>query len=313
MKRFALLALLALAFPVLLQCASTRLASAVGAARDESGTIDSGGVTRTYLVHVPASYDGRQPVPLVLVFHGGSGRPPGMARISGMNGVADRHGFIAVYPAGLNGQWKDGRTPELSALDDVTFTDALIHKLESDYRIDSKRVYATGLSNGAFFSFRLACDLGDEIVATAPVAGSIGVSLHDACKNEPVSVMMINGTADPLVLYNGGRVGGRFVGQGDSIPVSQAALTWVRTDGCSPTPRISTLPHADSGSITTTTIRTFAGCRNGTAVQLYTVTGGGHAWPGGQPFLPPAIIGVTSRDFNASETIWQFFAAHPHQ
>lgn len=264
-------------------------------------------------MHIPASYEGRNPVPLVLVFHGGGGQPAGMTRISGMNDVADRHNFIVVYPAGLDRRWNDGRTAALTSADDVGFIDALIHKLETAYRIDSKRVYATGISNGAFFSFRLACDLGDEIAAIAPVAGSIGVSFHDACKNQPVSVMMINGTADPLVLYNGGKVGGPFVGQGDSIPVSQTVLMWVRTDGCSQTPRTSAVPHVDTGSVTSTTIRTFEGCRSGTAVQLYTVTGGGHTWPGGPQYLPPWLIGVTSNDFNASETMWQFFAAHPRQ
>jgi polyhydroxybutyrate depolymerase len=306
--------LTAFALAVLLTCCLTASESVAGAARDESGTIDAGGATRTYLIHVPAAYDGRHAVPLVLVFHGGGGQPPGMVRISGMNAVADRHGFIAVYPAGLNRRWNDGRTSALSTADDVAFIDALIHKLETQYRIDTTRIYATGISNGAFFSFRLACDLGDEIAAIAPVAGSIGVNFHDACKNQPVSVMMINGTADPLVPYNGGRVGGPFVGQGDSIPVPQALLVWVGTDGCSQTPRISTVPHVDPKNDTTsTTIQAFAGCRNRTSVQLYTVTGGGHTWPGGPQYLPPFIIGVTADDFNASEAMWQFFAAHPRQ
>lgn len=303
----------ALALVVLFSWCLTASQSVAGTARDDFGTIDAGGVARTYLIHIPASYDGRQAVPLVLVFHGGGGQPPGMVHISGMNDVADRHGFIAAYPAGLDRRWNDGRTAALNAPDDVAFIDALIHKLETDFKIDSKRVYATGISNGAFFSFRLACDLGDKIAAIAPVAGSIGVSFHDACKNQPVSVMMINGAADPLVLYNGGRVGGPFVGQGDSIPVSQTVLTWVRTDGCSQTPRITTLPHVDPGNFTTTTIRTFESCRRGTSVQLYTIAGGGHTWPGGPQYLPPVIIGVTSDDFNASETMWEFFAAHPRK
>jgi polyhydroxybutyrate depolymerase len=290
---------------------SSPVALAAGNVVDASGTLEVGGAARTYLIHVPASYDGHA-VPLVLVFHGGGGQPPGMVWISGMNDVSDRHGFIAVYPAGLNRQWHDGRTVAGSAPDDVVFIDALIHKLESEYRIDSKRIYTTGLSNGAFFSLRLACDLGGEIAAIAPVAGSIPVGFHDACENQPVSVMMINGTADPLVLYNGGRVG-PFVAQGESIPVSQTVSAWVKTDGCSPTPRSATLPAADPGSGITTAIQTFGGCRNGTSVQLYTVNGGGHTWPDGPQYLPPSIIGASSRDFNASETMWQFFAAHGKQ
>jgi polyhydroxybutyrate depolymerase len=307
MKRLAASALL-----VLLACCPTAPACAAVTARDDSGTIEADGAARTYLIHIPASYDGQKAVPLVLVFHGGGGQPPGMVRISGMNDVADRHGFIAVYPAGLNRQWKDGRTAALSPPDDVAFIDALIHTLETNYRIDSKRIYATGISNGAFFSFRLACDLGNEIAAIAPVAGSIPVGFNDTCKNDPVSVMMINGTADRLVPYDGGRVGGPFVAQGDSIPVSQTVSIWVKTDGCTQAPRTSTVLDVDSADGTTTAIQTFDGCQDGTSVELYTVTGGGHTWPGGPQYLPPAIIGVTSRDFDASETMWQFFAAHPH-
>jgi polyhydroxybutyrate depolymerase len=306
MKRLATLVLF-----VCLACCWAAPAAAAGAARDDSGTMLSGGVTRTYLIHIPASYDGRRAIPLVLVFHGGGGQPPGMVWISGMNDAADRHGFIAVYPAGLNRQWKDGRTAALNPPSDVAFIDALIHKLESDYRIDSRRVYATGISNGAFFSFRLACDLGDEIAAIAPVSGSLPVGFHDACKNEPVSVMMINGTDDHLVLYNGGRVGGPFVAQGDSIPVAQTFSIWAKSDGCAQTPRTAKVPDADPNDGTTTAIQVFDGCRNGTSVQLYTVTGGGHTWPGGPQYLPPAIVGLVSRDFDASEAMWQFFAAHP--
>ncbi len=303
---------IALALFACLVCGWTAPVAATGTARDDSGTLVSGGVTRTYLIHVPASYDGRQAVPLVLVFHGGGGQPLGMVRISGMNDVADRHGFIAVYPAGLNRQWKDGRTAALSPPSDVAFIDALIHKLESDYRIDGKRVYATGISNGAFFSFRLACELGGEIAAIAPVSGSLPSGFHDACKNDPVSVMMINGTADRLVLYDGGRVGGPFVAQGDSIPVSQAFSIWAKSEGCAQIPRSAKVPDVDPNDGTTTAIQTFDDCRNGTSVQLYTVTGGGHTWPGGPQYLPPAIVGVVSHDFDASETMWQFFAAHPH-
>src|ERR1017187_6256402 len=103
MKRLTALALFAC-----LACVWTAPVAAAGAARDDSGSLLSGGVTRTYLIHLPASYDGRHAVPLVLVFHGGGGQPPGMVWISGMNDAADRHGFITVYPAGLHRQWQMG-------------------------------------------------------------------------------------------------------------------------------------------------------------------------------------------------------------
>lgn len=246
------------------------------AANDSPGSIVAGGITRDYFVHVPASYDATRPTALVLVFHGGGGEARGMARLSGMDDVSDRHGFIAVYPQGVNRQWKDGRTQALSGNDDVAFISALISALETRYRIDPKRVYATGISNGAFFSFRLACDLGSEIAAIAPVAGSTPVGFHDACKNQPVSVLMINGTDDKLVMFDGGRVGGPFVNQGESIPVAQTFADWLKVDGCSSPPRETTLKDADPLDGTSTSVQSHDRCREGSAVQLYAIEGGGH-------------------------------------
>ncbi len=281
------------------------------AANDAPASIVSGGITRDYFVHVPASYDATRPTALVLIFHGGGGEARGMARLSGMDDVSDRHGFIAVYPQGINRQWKDGRTQVLSGNDDVAFISSLISALETRYRIDPKRVYATGISNGAFFSFRLACDLGSEIAAIAPVAGSTPVGFHDACKSQPVSVLMINGTDDKLVMFDGGRVGGPFVNQGESIPVAQTFAQWLKTDACSAPPRQTTLQDADPLDGTTTMVQAYDRCREGSAVWLYTIEGGGHTWPDGPQYLPKSIIGKVSYDFDASETIWQFFESHP--
>src|SRR5271165_913771 len=294
-------------------------AASADTATDSSAAIQVGGVEREYLIHIPASYHGAHPTSLVLVFHGGGGAAAGMERISGMNEVADRHGFIAAYPQGIDRQWKDGRNVPargssgamLTQTDDVTFIAALISSLESKYRIDPKRVYATGISNGAIFSLRLACDLGARIAAIAPVAGSIPRGFADACESQPVSVMMINGTDDRLVPFDGGKVGGPFAGQGYVIPVADALATWIKTDGCSSTPRSFALPDANPNDGTTTAVQAFDACRNGTAVELYTVNGGGHTWPDGPQYLPQFIVGKVSYDFNASEAIWQFFASHP--
>jgi len=231
-----------------------------------------------------------------------------------MDEVSDRHGFIAVYPAGLDRHWKDGRTTELSGSDDVAFIDALVHKLEANYRIDAKRVYATGISNGAIFSLRLACELGGEIAAVASVAGSNPANFKGDCVKSPVSVLMINGTADTFVPYAGGPVAPDFLGnRGEVMSVGQTISFWAAADGCSPTPRATSLPDKDPSDGTTTDVETFDGCRGRTSVELYTIDGGGHTWPSGLQYLPEAVIGPTSRDFSASETIWQFFSAHPRR
>ncbi|MBV8282888.1 MAG: esterase [Candidatus Eremiobacteraeota bacterium] len=286
------------------------LQGSADAASGSRSTIEIGGAQREYIIHVPPSYDRVHAVPLVLVLHGGGGAAAGMESLAGMDPVADKNDFIAVYPQGLNRHWKDGRTPALSGDDDVAFIRALIASLEAQYRIDPKRIYATGISNGAFFSFRLACDLGDEIAAIAPVAGSLAAGSAPHC-NGPVSIMMINGTADPLVPFNGGPVAAAIGGQGESMPVSQAASTWAAIDGCDPTPSRDTLPQAQPPDGTTTRVQTFSRCRGGSAVLLYTIENGGHTWPDGPQYLPAFMIGKVSHDFNAGSAIWDFFAAHP--
>jgi polyhydroxybutyrate depolymerase len=204
--------------------------------------------------------------------------------------------------------WADGRgasIPDRRGIDDVGFLSALIGKLVTDYGISPDRVFATGLSAGAFMANRLACDRADLIAAVAPVAGTLGVGTP--CNpSRPVSVLQTHGTADPIVPYNGGAMTGRG---GASTIISAPALAerWRQADGCSP-PVQDTLPSAGDG---TTTQRSVASpCADGTAVYVLTVEGGGHTWPSAAEFLPVDAVGFTTHTFNASIASWQFFAAH---
>jgi len=137
---------------------------------------------RYYTLHVPPSYHGKRPFPVVLNFHGGGGNPKTQRHISRMDASADRHGFIVVYPQGTNKKnklikgytWNAGGCcgwAQENKVDDVAFTEALLDSLQADFSIDKKRVYATGISNGAIMSFRLACEMSDRIAAIAPIAG----------------------------------------------------------------------------------------------------------------------------------------------
>lgn len=278
------------------------------------GTLEAGGATRTYRVYVPASYDGKSPVPLVLALHGGGGAGRGMNRLTNLNDLAERHGFIVTYPDGLYRHWNDGRqsgAAESRRVDDIGFLSALIDRLSRDYRIDPKRVYSTGISNGGFMSQRLACDLADRIVAVGVVAATMGRDLSARCKpSHPVSVLLIHGTEDPLVPYEGGRVQVR--GGGEIISAPQAVRKWVDLNGCTAKPKSDLLPDAaDDG--TRTRRETYADCENGTEVTFLAIEGGGHTWPSGPQYLPARRIGRTSRDFSASQVIWEFFAAHPRR
>src|SRR5262249_32313417 len=151
-----------------------------------------GGTTRRYLVHVPPGLGKTSRAPLVLAFHGGGGRARGMPRLTGLDAVSDRHGFLLVYPDGLQREWNDGRRK--SGVDDVAFIAALVKELAARYPIDPDRVFSTGMSNGAFFSQTLACRLAGTFAAVASVASTMGELLLPSCRpSRPVSVMFIMG------------------------------------------------------------------------------------------------------------------------
>ena len=271
-----------------------------------SQTLNVNGVQRTYLVGVPAK---RSPMPLVLVFHGGGGRGRGMVRLTGFDDLADRYGFVVVYPDGLRRQWNDGRLPFNNGADDVAFVSALIDRIAQDYPIDRKRVYATGMSNGAMFSQRLGCELADRIAAIAPVSGNMPSALAPTCRPaRPVSVIEINGTDDPLVPFAGGNVISPRMGTVLSSPDTVAF--WAKVDGCRHDPTSTALPAIAPPDGTSIVREVFGGCRAGTAVTFYRVNGGGHTWPQGLQYLPRSIIGPASRQLDASDTIVRFFLAH---
>lgn len=166
-------------------------------------TIDIGGVTRKYILHVPANAKPRQPVPLLLDFHGWGHSAVGVWNVSGFKELAERDGFITVYPDGLPVRLLGGESRpgwEIAALSgnrDIAFTKALLDLLENDYCIDRARVYSTGFSNGAFFSHILGCVLADRIAAIAPVGG--GQITVPCTPGRPVSVLIYHGIRDDLI------------------------------------------------------------------------------------------------------------------
>lgn len=293
----------------LLGCLSTVSAGCAGAppSPDSWHQIAVGGVDRNYLVHVPPGLDPNHAPAIVLSFHGGGGRPIGEAYITKMNPVADRHGFIVVYPEGTQRHWNDGWR-EGYPVDDVAFISALIDELKKTYHADPKRIYATGISNGAMFSQRLACQLSDKIASIAPVAGAMRTPIVAKCSPaRPVSVLMINGKSDPLVPYDGGQVVGM---RGPVLSAAAGVAFWVQHDGCRTNSSVS-LPIVDKTDATRVHLELHRGCSGGNEVALYSIDNGGHTWPGGVQYLPASIVGLTSRQINADEVIWSFFARHP--
>jgi polyhydroxybutyrate depolymerase len=274
-------------------------------ARDLPSTFRSGGMDRTYTLHVPPG----DPVGLVLSLHGGGGTGIGQQGLSDFDAVADANNLLVVYPDGFDKSWADGRgasPADRHHVDDVGFLVALAGKLQSDYNIGPGHVFVTGMSNGGFMTNKLACDRADVFAAIAPVAGTLGAGI--ACNpSRPVSVLDAHGTADPLVPFKGGDVRGRG-GVTHSISANAMVAKWRSADGCQGDPSAQVLPNVGDGTV----VHRFdsTACAASTEVVFYQIDNGGHTWPGGKQYLPRAIIGLTSRALDASEVIAQFFLAH---
>ena len=266
-------------------------------ARTETVTITVAGQPRTVIVHVPAGLAG--PVALVLNMHGSGGTAADEEAFSGMDQAADANGFIVAYPQGaialgagfawnVPGQpLSSGEPVPPDAADDVAFVAQAIVSIEQRYAIDPKRVYATGMSGGGRMASQLGCDLSTTLAAVAPVAG---LRFPSPCASQrAVPVITFHGTADPVNPY----LGGGPAYWTSSVPT--AAQQWAAHNGCGPTP---TLSQPAAG----VQLTSYTGCAGAAAVDLYTIDGTGHEWPGA-PQQTNAI--------DASAVMWRFFSAHP--
>jgi polyhydroxybutyrate depolymerase len=270
--------------------------------------MQTGGLTRTYYVHLPSSYVGQQPVPLVLAFHGSGSTGKDFAQQSNLNEISDEGGFILVYPDGYEGQWADGRgttPPEQAGVDDVAFVSALIDKLSSELDVDKNRIYVTGFSNGGIFAQRLGCQLADKITAMVSVSGTMAANISEQCQPaRPVPTLLFMGTDDPSVPFDGGEVDGD---QGIDLSAVETTQQWVLHNGCSATPSTTqALSALDDG---TEVFRTqYSQCKDNADVVLYTIEGGVHTWPGGSESAQTARI---NDNLDADQIAWDFFQLHP--
>jgi polyhydroxybutyrate depolymerase len=268
------------------------------------------GITRTVIVHFPTGYLPRKPIPLVLNLHGSQSTAAAQEAFTGMDATADTDDFLVVYPQGdipaaIGFEWNVPNEPlfgggavPATAPNDVAFLEQLVSLLEKDYCIDEQRVYATGFSGGARMASQLACDASRTFAAVAPVSG---LRLPSPCPTtRAVPVLSFHGTADPVDPYGGnGQAYWTY-----SVPI--AAARWGAQDGCSPT---ATTTNPSKTVVETT----YSHCSDGAVVELDTIVGEGHEWPGG-PHLPPSTtraLGPQSTALSANATMWLFFKAHP--
>lgn len=276
-------------------------------AQDFNKEINVGGQTREYILHLPPHFNKEDKHALVLVFHGGGGTAKRSLQFFGINQVADTAGFIAVYPNGLNKGWNDGRAIKKHSNDDIAFIRQLIDQLSKDYQIDEKRIFTTGISNGGFFSFALGLHLADKIRAIAPVCATIPADIFTGYSPvKPVSLLLINGTEDPLVPYNGGEVGGKWMHRGLCVGTDETIKKFIQINQCNSSASATSLPDKDPNDECTAKKYSYVSA-NRNHVQLIRISGGGHTWPGGKQYLGKRLVGRVCKDFSAAVEIWNFF------
>jgi polyhydroxybutyrate depolymerase len=282
-------------------------------------SIDIRGVARSYSAQLPA----RKPAPLVIVLHGNTQTGADMAAHTSWPDVARREGFGVVFPNGLNRAWADlrpntkraGRAPP-EGTDDVAFIVALIEKFVRDGAADPGRIYVTGLSNGGAMTMTMICARADLFAAAATVIMNLTNEMAASCHPaKQVPMLMINGTADPLIPYEGGRGTSRFAVPG-FWSTQQTFDFWRRVNGCgAEDSAVVNLDHRDPSDPTSVT-RISAHCPKGRDVVLYRVNKGGHRMPGNAsdvrfPRIVNMLLGPQNRDIDGAEVIWEFFRKFP--
>ena len=276
-------------------------------------SIEYNGLTRTYRLYIPSSYD-HTPTPLVFVLHFGGGNAAIIEKVTEMTEKAEEEGFIVVYPNGTGTfedrllTWNAGFCCGYAVgnnIDDIRFINTLIETLKETLAVDTSRIYVTGFCNGGGLTHRIGAELSHTVAAIAPVAGSIGGKETEdsalwtiSAPQNPVSVVIIHGTNDSYVPYDGGVTQGK--GTYSILSVAESVSFWVDHNDCYFRERTIN----ESGTVQVDTYSH----ENGTEVVLYTLTNCGHAWPGGKKF---AGGDKPTLDISATDVIWEFFKNHP--
>jgi polyhydroxybutyrate depolymerase len=274
-------------------------AFSISAQQTINGSMIHDGIQRDYILYIPAIYDGNTDVPLILNFHGFGSNANQQLVYGDFRDIADKEGFLLVHPEGtlLNGNqhWNVGSFTIGSTTDDVSFTEALIDELANQYAINLDRVYATGMSNGGYMSFLLACQLSEKIAAVASVTGSMTPETYNACNAQhPTPILQIHGTSDSTVPYNGDTW---------TRSIEDVISYWANYNNCETNPTTKALADIDPSDGSTVEHIVYIDGDNGLTTEHMKVIGGGHTWPGSAFNFPG-----TNYDINASMEIWQFFS-----
>lgn len=274
------------------------------------------GLDRTYYLSLP-DRSADSPHPLVVVLHGGRSNASSIARTTEFHRLGRREGFAVVYPEVASGQsvWNDGRDASDTGVNDVGFVLRLIDELKRTASIDSDRIYATGASNGGMFTQRLACEPGTPFAAVAPVVANLPADLEPHCNpGRPIPILMIMGTEDALMPYEGGVVA-RMIpllgrGQGTVLSADATVRFWLRNNQCRGDREESMLPDSSPGDGTRIREARWRECARDAEVIQLSVIGGGHTWPGTSEEPTLERSGRISHDIDATQVIQRFFQRH---
>ncbi len=278
-------------------------------------SIDVDGFKRTFLVHIPDGYSLTVSHSVVFALHGGGGSADKMVKLTkgGFNTLSEKDKFLVIYPEAIENHWNDGRGldnyySQRENVDDVKFLSQLIDYCVKEYKVSPHRVYFTGMSNGALMCFRLISELSDKITAVAPVCGSIPENIFPNYNPQyPLSVLIINGTDDPLVPWDGGEITFGDLKLGEVLPIEQIFDYLGEAFVCAESLEREYLPDVSPEDGTRVWLETYVSCKNNVVVTLCGIEGGGHTWPSGYHYLPESIVGRTSLDIDGCDFIWDFF------
>ena len=266
-------------------------------------TMQVDGLTRNYTLNLPPDYYESSGFSLVIAMHGGGGSASQFETTSKLTEKANAAGFIVVYPEGTGviNTWNAGTCCGASVsnnINDVKFISMLIDKLVGAYKINPKKVYATGHSNGGMMSYRLACELSNKIAAIAPNGSSMVVT-QPCNPSRAVPVLHMHSKLDQNVVHTGG------YGNGISVvycpPLDSVLNVWSLKNNCTTTGEVVV-------SNSNYTQKRWRNCTNNVTIDYYLTNDGGHGWPGGLPGGPNADIPSTS--INANDLLWSFFQQH---
>ncbi len=280
----------------------------------QQGTIKVDGRVRNYLAYIPENLPANSP--LLFVLHGSLGRPQQMRELTAyrFERLADQYNFIVIYPEGFGAHWNDCRkranySARTQHIDDVGLMRSLVAHFRTRYHINLARVYAMGYSNGGHMAYRLGLEAPDLVSGIAAVSANLPVQDNSDCQiaNKPVSVMIMNGTADPINPYDGGDVSIFGFGNRGKVMSSLSTAAWfAQLNNAKPTVVNEHLPHSKM----LWAERSVWKAASGKKVELVTIHGGGHTLPRSTA-IPVGFLGLTYTGMDGPAEIWKFFAKPP--